>query len=211
MTVNLPSKTTTTQKTKHLQHEFNPDESNFIALTFPVDPQGVTAKLRQEFRATILRCRGSDEKFQQVLDNLEILMAWAQAKLADDKATNAINAAADAARAAEVERQEAFRARIQAGASIKVSATGTGFIEQHPHDGSVLAVYDTAEDARGPIAAMAQMMLEEGRDPTSTLDIRAFGRQGIGSGRTLQELASSAIGTDNPAAAASGGLMGIRV
>lgn len=203
-----------TRKTKHLQHEFNPKETNFAILDFPADPAGVTTKLRHAFRETVQRCRGNHEKFQQVLDNLEILAAWAQAKLEDDKATNARNAAAAAARAAEAAREEAFRARIQAGPTVRVTATSTGFIEQSPRTGAVFAVYDTADDARGPVAAMAQMMLAEGRDPNSVLEIQAFGRPGVGSGQTVRQLASGLSDTDTPAPAAretAGSLVGIRV
>lgn len=102
-----------TRITTHLRHEFNPGETNYSALSFPADPFGISTKLRQEFRAAVQRCRGNDEKFQQVLDNLEVLMAWAQAKLQDDKAANALAASAQAAEAAEAARQEDFRARIQ--------------------------------------------------------------------------------------------------
>ena len=45
---------------------------------------GITGRLRSEFRAAIQRCHGSDEKFQQVRDTLEVLMAWAEAKLEAD-------------------------------------------------------------------------------------------------------------------------------
>lgn len=200
-----------TRTTTHLRHEYNPAETNYSALSFPADHFGLATKLRREFRDAIQRCRGSDEKCQQVLDSMEVLMAWAQAKLEDDKAANALAAAAASAQAAEAARQEEFRARIQAGPNIKVTATATGFMEQSPRNGSVLAIYDTADDARGPVAAMAQIMLDEGRDPTCTLEIDAFGRPGIGSGQTLPQLAATAILTEASADAAPGALMGIRV
>jgi len=206
------SKTNDTAKmmtTKHLGHEFNPAETNWAALTFPADPFGLSAKLRREFRDAVNRCKGSDEKFQHLLDNLEVLQAWAIAKLEADKRANANEAEMAAVRAAEERRKEAFRARIQAGPSIHVSATVTGFIETSRRDGSILAIYDTAEDARGPVAAMAQMMIEEGRSPTSILEINAFGRTGIGSGRTLADLAALG-GNDAAPDRATGGLQGIR-
>ncbi|TGN67331.1 hypothetical protein E4L95_05350 [Paracoccus liaowanqingii] len=197
------------QKTKYLSHEFNPSETNWAALTFPADPYGMSSKLRREFRDMVLRCRGSNEKFQHVLDNLEVLMAWAAARLEADKASNAVAAEAATARAAEEARQEEFRARIQAGTTIKVMATATGFIEQ-TRNGAVLAVYNTADDARGPVAAMAEMMLNEGRNPNSQVEIHAFGRPGIGSGQTLQQLAAIATGTTAQAPTAPAGLTGIR-
>ena len=175
-----PKTTTADQKTrmtKHLRHEFNPAEANWAALSFPTDPLGLTTSFRREFRDAIQRCRGSDEKFRQVLDSLEVLMAWAQAKLEADKAANEISAKEAAARAAEAERQEEFRARIQAGVTIRVSATETGFIEQSPRNGAILAVYDTADDEHDPVAAMARMMIAEGRNPNSTLVVNAFGRR----------------------------------
>ena len=125
-------------------------------------------------------------------------MAWARAKMEADKAANQRNAELDAARSAQAARREEFRARIQAGPTIRVSATDTGFIEQSPRDGSILAAYDTAGDEFEPVAAMAQMMIVEGRDPNSVLEINAFGRLAIGSGQTLAILASSAKDTDTP-------------
>ena len=145
------------RKTKHSGHEYDPTETNWTKLTFPADPIGITSKLRTEFRNTIQRCRGSDEKFQQVIDNLDILTAWAEAKLADDKISRKRSAEVAAARAAEQQRLEVFRARIQAGQSIRVSATVTGFVEHSTRDGSVLAEYETVDDERGPVAAMAQI------------------------------------------------------
>lgn len=200
---------TKTRTTKHIKHEYDPAETNWAALTFPADPYGLTSKLRSEYRAAVNRCRGSDEKFQHLIDNLEILQAWAKAKLEADKLANARNAEMAEARAAEERRKEEFRSRIQAGPSIRVSATSTGFIETSTRDGSILAIYDTAEDASSPVAAMAQAMIDEGRDPTSILNIDAFGRPGIGSGRTLADLAASA-GTEATVEPASGGLQGIK-
>lgn len=196
--------------TKHLKHEYNPSETNWAALTFPTDHYGMTAKLRREFRSAIQRCHGSDEKFQQVLDNLEILVAWGQAQLEADKAVNRRKAEAAAARTAQAARREEFRARIQAGTTIRVSATDTGFIEQSPRNGAVLGVYDTAEDELGPVASMAQMMIAEGRDPNSVLVIDAFGRQGVGSGQTLAQLASTSDAPEAPAQATTTSLQGIR-
>lgn len=205
----MTTKTTGASRcTKHTKHEYNPAETNWAALSFPIDAYGMTAGLRREFRAAVQRCHGSDEKFRHLLDNLEVLTAWAAAKLEDDKATNARNAAAAAAAGAEAARREEFRQRIQAGLPIKVTATDTGFMEISPRNGSVLAVYPTAGDPRGPVAAMAQMMLDEGRDPNSPLDIHAFGRPGIGSGQTLQQLAATAhqIASEATTAPAPGGL-----
>lgn len=196
--------------TQYLSYEFNPSETNWAALTFPTDVSGLTTKLCKEFRDTIVRCRGSNETFQHVQDTLEVLMAWAQAKLEDDRATNAAAIADADARAALEARQEDFRARVQAGVPIKVTATAFGFVEQSAQNGSILATYDTADDARGPVAAMACMMLAEGRDPNSPLVIHAFGRPGIGSGQTLGQLAGTATGTTTPAPEASGGLIAIR-
>lgn len=155
------------------------------------------------------RCRGSDAKFQQLVDNLEVLTAWAKAKLEADKQANAQAAEMAAARAAQEAQREAFRARIQAGPSIRVSATATGFVETSHRDGSILALYDTADDEQGPVASMAQMMLAEGRCPTSSLEINAFGRPGVGSGQTIATLAASAGGAEAPEH--SGGLQGIKV
>lgn len=200
---------TTNAKTTHLGHKFDPTETNWAALTFPADPYGLTSKLRTEFRATVNRCRGSDAKFQQLVDNLEVLTAWAKAKLEADKQANAQTAEMAAARAAQAAQREAFRARIQAGPTIRVSATATGFVETSRRDGSILAVYDTADDEQGPVASMAQMMIAEGRSPTSTLEIDAFGRPGVGSGQTLAALAGDVISDEAPAA--SGGLQGIKV
>ena len=204
-----PASDTAARKTKHFGHEYDPTETNWTNVSFPADPIGLTGRLRSEFRNTIQRCRGSDEKFQQILDNLEVMLAWAEVKLAADKEANKRAAETAAAKAAEHERREAFRARIQAGPSIRVSATATGFIERSARDGSARAVYDTADDARGPVAAMAQMMIAEGRDPNSRLEIDAFGRPGIGSGQTLAELADAPNG-EAPAPHASGGLRGIK-
>jgi uncharacterized protein YdcH (DUF465 family) len=198
-----------TRTTTHHGHEYDPTETNWAALTFPADPFGLSSKLRREFRDAVNRCKGSDDKFQHLLDNLEVLQAWAEAKLEADKQANARAAEMAASRAAEESRKEEFRSRIQAGPSIRVSATATGFIETSRRDGSILAVYDTAEDEQGPVASMAQMMIAEGRSPTSTLQIDAFGRPGIGSGRTLADLAASA-GTEATAEAAPGGLQGIK-
>lgn len=184
--------------------------SNWTTLEFPTDADGITANLRQGFRTAVLRCRGSEQTFQRVLDTLDILTAWATAKLADDRAEIAAMAEAAAAREELEARREAFRALVQAGAPIKVTATATGFIEQSPRDGAVLAVYDTADDERGPVVAMAQMMLAEGRDPSSTLNIDAFGRPGIGSGQTLRQLAGTGTGITTPAPSASGGLIAIQ-
>lgn len=195
-------------KTTYLKHEFNPNEGNWAALTFPADISGLTKKLRAEFQSTIQRCRGNDSSLQQVMDNLEVLVAWAQVKLVADKAANAAIADAAAARSAEEARQEAFRIRVQAGVTISVMATATGFIEQSPRIG---AIYDTADDERGPVAAMAAMMLAEGRDPNSALNIHAFGRPGIGSGQTLGQLAGIATGTSTVLPTASGGLIAIQV
>jgi len=210
------SKTTSTAKatpkpktSKHLGHEYDPTETNWAALTFPADPFGLSTKLRREYRDAVNRCRGSDEKFQHLLDNLEILQAWAQAKLDLDKQANAKANEMAEARVAEERRKEEFRSRIQAGQPIHVSATATGFIETSRRDGSILAIYDTAEDEQGPVASMAQMMIAEGRSPTSTLEIDAFGRPGIGSGRTLADLAASA-GTEATAEPAPAGLQGIK-
>lgn len=197
--------------TKHLQHEFNPAETNWAALSFPTDALGLTTKFRREFRDAVQRCKGSDEKFKLVLDNLEVIMVWAQAKLEADKAANEFSAKAAAARAEQHARREEFRARIQAGAAIRVAATETGFIEQSPRNGNVLAVYDTADDDLGPVASMAQMMIAEGRAPTSVLVIDAFGRPGIGSGQTLAQLAAPVADSEAPMRATSGGLQGIRV
>jgi hypothetical protein len=154
------------------------------------------------------RCKGSDDKFRHLLDNLEVLQAWAEAKLEADKRQRQEHAEMAAARAAEERRKEEFRSRIQAGPSIRVSATATGFIETSRRDGSILAIYDTAEDEQGPVASMAQMMIAEGRAPTSTLQIDAFGRPGIGSGRTLADLAASGNGSHRRAS--TGGLQGIK-
>lgn len=198
-----------TRTTTHHGHEYDPTETNWAALTFPADPFGLSTKLRREFRDAVNRCRGSDDKFRHLLDNLEVLQAWAEAKLEADKLANARNAEMAAARAAEERRKEEFRSRIQAGPSIRVSATATGFVETSRRDGSILAVYDTAEDEQGPVASMAQMMIAEGRDPTSTLEIDAFGRPGIGSGRTLADLAASAC-TEATSEPTSGGLQGIK-
>lgn len=195
-------------KTKHLGHEFDPSETNWAALTFPADPYGLSSKLRTEYRAAVNRCRGSDAKFQQMVDTLEVLTAWAKAKLEADKQANANAADMAAARAVQEAQREAFRARIQAGPSIRVSATATGFVETSRRDGSILAVYDTADDEQGPVASMAQMMIAEGRAPTSTLEIDAFGRPGLGSGQTLAALAAAG-GTEAPEH--SGGLQGIKV
>jgi len=200
---------TKTRSTKHLKHEYDPSETNWAALTFPADPFGLSSKLRTEYRAAVNRCRGSDDKFQHLIDNLEILQAWAKAKLDADKLANARNAKMAAARAAEERRKEEFRSRIQAGPSIHVSATATGFIETSRRDGSILAAYDTADDEQGPVASMAQMMIAEGRSPTSVLEINAFGRPGVGSGRTLADLAAAAA-TEAAPEPASGALQGIK-
>ncbi len=207
-----PAVHTNARTTKHLGHEFNPTETNWSAVAFPADPYGLTTQFRREFRTTIQRCRGSDEKFQQVLDNLEVLVAWAQAKLQADKVENENTVRVAAARAEQEARQEEFRARIQAGAPITVTATATGFIEQSLRTGAILATYDTADHELGPVIAMAQMMIAEGRDPNSVLTINAFGRPGIGSGQTLTALVATVKGTDAPASAPAtpGGLQGIR-
>lgn len=189
----------------------HPGEANWAALAFPTDADGLTTNLRREFRNAVVRCRGGDETFQRVLDCLDVLMAWARAKLEDDRADIASMAEAAAARDEMAARQEAFRARVQAGVTIKVAATATGFVEVSSQNGSVLATYDTADDARGPVTAMAQMMLAEGRNPTCILDIQAFGRPGIGSGQTIGQLAGTALGTTAPAPAALGGLIAIQV
>jgi hypothetical protein len=211
----MPNKTSAaspkTRKTKHIQHEYSPTEANWAALSFPTDPSGLTTKLRREFRDTIQRRRGSDERFHNVLDNLEILMAWAKAKLEADEKANVVSAQAAAARAMQAARREEFRSSIQAGVTIKVSATDTGFIEPSPRNGSILAVYDTAADARGPVVAMAQIMIAEGRDQNSTLEIHAFGRRGIGSGQTLKQLAYAGREVQEPAPQAAGGLQALRV
>jgi uncharacterized protein YdcH (DUF465 family) len=206
MTKNTKTKT---RKTTHHGHEYDPTETNWAALTFPADPFGLSTKLRREFRDAVNRCKGSDDKFQHLLDNLEVLQAWAKTRLEADKRENAKSIEMAAARAAEERRKEEFRSRIQAGPSIRVSATATGFVETSRRDGSILAIYDTADDEQGPVASMAQMMIAEGRSPTSTLEIDAFGRPGIGSGRTLADLAASA-GSEAAAEPASGGLQGIK-
>ena len=186
--------------------------SNWAALQFPTDIDGLTPDLRQAFREVVLRCRGSEQKFHLVKDTLDILMAWAQAKLADDRAENAARIEAAAAQDELAARQEAFRVRVQAGPVIQVEATATGFVEIIPHNGSAGAVYDCAEDARGPVAAMACMMLAEGRNPASVLKIGAFGRPGIGSGQTLGQLARTApTGTPDSPAPAPDGLIAIQV
>jgi hypothetical protein len=200
---------TKTRKTPHHGHEYDPTETNWAALTFPADPFGLSSKLRTEFRNAVNRCKGSDDKFRHLLDNLEVLQAWAEAKLEADKQANAKNAEMAAARAAEERRKAEFRSRIQAGQPIHVSATATGFIETSRRDGSILAIYDTAEDEQGPVASMAQMMIAEGRAPTSTLQIDAFGRPGIGSGRTLADLAASG-NSEATAETSTGGLQGIK-
>jgi hypothetical protein len=198
----------TAHKTEHLRHEYDPTETNWAKLTFPADPSGLTVKLRREFRDAVQRCRGADDKFRQVLDNLEVLMAWGQAKLEADKIANQRSAEVAAARVQQAEREEAFRERIQAGPTIRVSATSTGFIEESVRTGAVLAVYDTAEAAAEPVAAMAQAMIAEGRNPNSVLVIDAFGRPAIGSGQTLGHLA--AYGTEISAPVVEGGLQGLR-
>ena len=194
--------------TKYLSHEFSPGETNWAAVAFPTDAYGLTNNLRREFYDTIVRCRGSNETFEHVLDTLEVLMAWAQTRLEADRAEIASKVADAAARSAEEDRKEAFRVRIQAGETISVMATATGFLEQSPRNG---ATYDTADDARGPVAAMACMMLAEGREPSSVLRINAFGRPGIGSGQTVGQLAGTAADITAPAPPASGGLIAIRV
>ena len=199
---------TKARKTKHLRHEFDPAETNWAALTFPADPYGLTAKVRTEFRAVVNRCRGSDEKFQQLVDNLKVLTAWGEAKLKADQQANAKAAEMAMARAKEDQRREEFRSRIQAGPRLRVSATADGFIETSLRDGTILAVYNTAEDARGPVRAMAQEMIAEGRAPNSTLEIDAFGRPGLGSGETLAELAGASNGPKK--SAQPGGLQGIK-
>ncbi|MGR3795583.1 hypothetical protein [Vannielia sp. SX4] len=199
---------TETRKTEHLGHEYDPTVTNWTAVSFPGDRHGLTTKLRREARDAVLRCRGSEEKFQQFMDTLEVITAWGRAKLEADKAEIKRNAELASTRAEEEARRAEFRASIQAGVTIRVSATDTGFIEQSPRDGSIRATYDTASDERGPVAAMAQMMLAEGRSPTSVLEINAFGRTGIGSGQTLTQLAAGGAGAG---AATQGGFQGIRV
>lgn len=177
---------------------------NFAALTFPTDTDGLTARLRHEFRDAVLRCRGSEQKFQLVQDTLDLLAAWAQAKLADDRADLGAALAEAAARDELEARREAFRARIQTGPAVKVSATATGFVEIDPQDGTIRATYDTADDPRGPVQAMACMMLAAGRSPTAALQIDAFGRPGVGSGQTLGELAGTADAAPGSTAQARG-------
>ncbi|WP_333814844.1 hypothetical protein [Tabrizicola sp.] len=206
-----PAAQTNARTTKHLGHEFNPTETNWSALAFPSDPYGLTTQFRGEFRSMIQRCRGSDEKFRQVLDNLEVLMAWAQVKLEADKVEIENTVKVATVRAEQEAEREEFRARIQAGPPITVFATATGFIEQSPRTGAILATYERRGmgTEAGPVASMAQMMIAEGRDPNSVLTIHAFGRPGIGSGQTLAALAS-VKGTGAPAQATQGGLQGIR-
>ena len=91
-------------------------------------------------------------------------MIWAAAKLEDDKQANKCAAEVAADRAAEDARREEFRACIQAGPAIRITATTTGFIGLKPRDGSVLAMCETADDEQGPVASLAQMMKAEGRD-----------------------------------------------
>jgi hypothetical protein len=55
---------------------------------------------------------------------------------------------------------------------------------------------------------MAQDMIQEGRAPTSILEINAFGRPGIGSGQSLTDLAATGNAAEAPAQ--SGGLTGIK-
>ncbi|WP_306129188.1 hypothetical protein [Roseovarius sp. MMSF_3350] len=69
-------------------------------------------------------------------------------------------------------------------------------------------MYDTAGDEQGPVSSMAQMMIAEGRSPTSTLVIDAFGRPGVGSGQTLAALAGGVVGEEVPGT--SGRLQGIK-
>ncbi|MEO1345211.1 MAG: hypothetical protein AAFV74_13755 [Pseudomonadota bacterium] len=139
----MASNNKTQAKTAATGHEFDPTISNVRDINFPIDTMGVTGKIRTEFRSAVQRCGHSKEKFDTLLDTLEVLSAWAAVKHKEAVEAHEKLMAENRARAEQAARNAVFQEMVKAGDTIHMKADKADeFWEVSPRNGAVLVVHN---------------------------------------------------------------------
>ena len=81
------------------------------------------------------------------------------------------------ARAEQAARNAVFLEMVKAGDTIHMKAEKADeFWEVSPRNGSVLVVHNVSDHPSGPVTALALKLIEDGRNPTSVLEITVHGK-----------------------------------
>ena len=184
---------------------------------------GFTGKIRREFKSAVQRCGHSKEKFDTLLDTLEVLSAWAVVKHKEAVEAHEKRMAECQARTEQAARDAVFQESVKAGDTIHIKAEKADeFWEVSPRNGAILAVHNVSDHPSGPVTALATQLIQDGRNPTSVLEITVHGKPCIGHGKTLQDIVgtasqqaaaeetSSIVPAASKASVSTGGLKGVR-